>query len=246
MGRLEKIVVLTVLFLVAVVLGVALTPTGDSSSHGSGKSPVAQGGEAQKPPTEPLAGDKKDPRLLNAVADLDPKKPAIDASAQPELKTAPTLNPAPIEMAKGPPILTAPAPAPVAAKYTLTLDGLEPTNLPDMMFYPWQQGDTFAALAQRYYGSKDKVTRLTKANEGRSEVSIAVGERLWIPISEGSKTDLTADGRTYLVKKGDVLSSISQHFYGTAKKWPKILDANRDILASPEKLKVGMTLRIPE
>ncbi len=244
MGRLEKIVVLTVLFLVAVVLGVALTPTGDSSSRSPGKGAVAQGGESQKPSEAPLAGDQKIPGLLNADALLDTKKPVGDGAAQP----APTPNPASTDLTKGPLSLTppVPAPAPVVAKYALTLEGLEPSDLPDMMFYRWQQGDSFAALAQHYYGSKDKVTRLTKANEGRGEASIAVGERLWIPISESSKADMTADGRTYLVKKGDVLSSISQHFYGTAKKWPKILDANRDVLASPEKLKVGMTLRIPE
>ena len=130
--------------------------------------------------------------------------------------------------------------------HTVTLEGLAPSDLPDMMFYPWQQGDTFAGLAQRYYGSKDKVARLTKANEGRSEASLVAGDLLWVPINESTKAEAVSDGRTYLVKKGDVLSSISQHFYGTAKKWPKILDANRDVLASPEKLKPGMTLRIPE
>ena len=47
MGRLEKIVVLTVLFLVAVVLGVALTPTGNPNQRGQKNGAVASGAGEQ-------------------------------------------------------------------------------------------------------------------------------------------------------------------------------------------------------
>jgi nucleoid-associated protein YgaU len=74
-----------------------------------------------------------------------------------------------------------------------------------------------------------------------------VDDLLWIPISESSQVSATPEtGKVYVVKAGDMLSGISQQFYGTSKKWQKILDANRDTLSSPEKLKPGMRLRIPE
>ena len=51
--------------------------------------------------------------------------------------------------------------------------------------------------------------------------------------------------RFHIVTKGETLSEISQAEYGTAKLWPKILEANRDKLDAPEKIKPGMFLTIP-
>ena len=52
---------------------------------------------------------------------------------------------------------------------------------------------------------------------------------------------------TYVVKKGDSLWSIAAkpEVYGTATKWRRLYDANRDLLKSPERLRPGMTLKIP-
>ena len=51
--------------------------------------------------------------------------------------------------------------------------------------------------------------------------------------------------KTYTVKSGDTLSKIAQQFYGSAAKYPKIFDANRDQLSNPDKIQVGMELKIP-
>ena len=51
--------------------------------------------------------------------------------------------------------------------------------------------------------------------------------------------------RTYTVQPGDSLSKISKQFYGDANKYMKIFDANKDKLADPDKVKVGMDLLIP-
>ncbi|HTF90758.1 MAG TPA: LysM peptidoglycan-binding domain-containing protein [Planctomycetota bacterium] len=255
MGRLEKIVVLTVLFLVAVVLGVALTPTGDPGGREHKGGPVAGMDEGRGSLDVPKAPA---PGLLTAEANVKPpttaQGPAPEAKpsdAKPATTNAPgAIDPsklAPTTPQSTTPPANPPAPVPAPTKYILTLEGLAPSAAPDMMFYTWKQGDSFAALAQHFYGSKEKVTRLQKANEGRTEASMKVDEVLWIPISETSKLVSTADtGKVYVVKSGDALSKISQEFYGTSKKWQKILDANRDILSSPEKLQPGMRLRIPE
>ena len=52
---------------------------------------------------------------------------------------------------------------------------------------------------------------------------------------------------TYVVKKGDALWSIAAkpEIYGKASVWRRIYDANRDVLKSPDRLKAGMTLKIP-
>ena len=54
-----------------------------------------------------------------------------------------------------------------------------------------------------------------------------------------------AGGRSYTVKVGDTLASISRKFYKTSGHWNKILNANKDKIDNPENLKVGQTLTIP-
>lgn len=54
-----------------------------------------------------------------------------------------------------------------------------------------------------------------------------------------------SSGRTYVVKKGDTLSEISQKVYGTSTKWKKILSANKKRIPDEKKLRVGTRLVIP-
>jgi nucleoid-associated protein YgaU len=51
------------------------------------------------------------------------------------------------------------------------------------------------------------------------------------------------DQATYVIKPGDNLTSISQHFYGAASQFAKISQANN--ISDPDKIKVGQTLKIP-
>ena len=52
---------------------------------------------------------------------------------------------------------------------------------------------------------------------------------------------------TYVVQKDDSLWSIAakKEIYGKASAWRRIFDANRDLLKSPERVRPGMTLKIP-
>ena len=50
----------------------------------------------------------------------------------------------------------------------------------------------------------------------------------------------------YEVKAGDTLLSIAVEFYSDQTLWRRIYDANRDVIgADPDKLSLGMKLRIP-
>lgn len=51
--------------------------------------------------------------------------------------------------------------------------------------------------------------------------------------------------RTYVVRQGDTLASISRKFYKSSAQWKKIRDANRNVVDDPGKLKAGQTLTIP-
>jgi LysM repeat protein len=54
-----------------------------------------------------------------------------------------------------------------------------------------------------------------------------------------------ATPRTYVVREGDTLASISRKFYKSSGRWKKIRDANRSVIDNPAKLKPGMMLTIP-
>lgn len=55
----------------------------------------------------------------------------------------------------------------------------------------------------------------------------------------------SAGNRSYTVKSGDTLASISRKFYKTSAHWKQILSANKDKIDNPENLKIGQTLTIP-
>jgi len=51
--------------------------------------------------------------------------------------------------------------------------------------------------------------------------------------------------KLYTVKPGDTLSKISQQFYGNAKDYMRIFNANKDKLKDPDHVNVGEELKIP-
>lgn len=75
-------------------------------------------------------------------------------------------------------------------------------------------------------------------------------------LSLGSKDQPRSTGQTldfqppenfeeYIVKYGDTLSGIAQRTLGSPNKYNEIYNANRDRMASPDRLTVGKPLRIP-
>ena len=61
----------------------------------------------------------------------------------------------------------------------------------------------------------------------------------------GQSTTAGSAERSYTVQAGDSLSKISKQFYGDAKDYMKIFEANRDKLSDPNKINPGQTLKIP-
>lgn len=63
-------------------------------------------------------------------------------------------------------------------------------------------------------------------------------------VTSGAST--SGEPRTYVVRKGDSLSKIAKEFYGDAKRWKKIFEANRDIISNPDLIRPGQKLVIPD
>lgn len=87
--------------------------------------------------------------------------------------------------------------------------------------------DTFTLLASVEAGVRSGAFPLPAAQEVAEPVAVGVT-------------------RTYVVRPGDSLGSISEQFFGSSIYDDAIYSANRAVLANPDDLSVGLTLTIPE
>src|SRR5438034_10370169 len=85
---------------------------------------------------------------------------------------------------------------------------------------------------------------LRKQLEARTASLRSAPEKSQATDASSKKTAKKAD-RTYVVRSGDTLFSISRKFYKSSKRWKEILDANRKNIRDPKKLTVGETLVLP-
>lgn len=49
----------------------------------------------------------------------------------------------------------------------------------------------------------------------------------------------------HVVAKGETLSHIAKQYYGDARLYRQIFEANREVLKDPDRVRVGQKLRIP-
>jgi nucleoid-associated protein YgaU len=49
----------------------------------------------------------------------------------------------------------------------------------------------------------------------------------------------------YVIQKGDSLSAIAKRYYGNAKDYPRIFDANREVIKNADLIYPGQKIRIP-
>ena len=69
-------------------------------------------------------------------------------------------------------------------------------------------------------------------------------------VKEVQADSLTAPAATvkveyYIIKSGDTLSAIAQKFYGKGSEYPRIFEANREIIKNPDLIYPGQKIRIP-
>ena len=258
MGKVEKWVVLGVLGLIVGILVVSLTV--DDPLHR--ENVVMQGGGAGAQGL-PRAGETPP---IPAAADTG----SAATESKPSALMSSSVASAPAESE---PAAAVPDAIP-AGSILKTVEGLEPSYMPDTRFYTWKAGDTFPALAQRFYGDLARLATLRRVNEGRNDVQ--PGDRVMIPVFDpdvpvgaAPSTALaapavaspanpaataakapaaasdTSAARTHVVKEGESLWIISKKELGAGSRWKEIYDANRDQLSSPEALRTGLKLRVP-
>ncbi len=56
----------------------------------------------------------------------------------------------------------------------------------------------------------------------------------------------TAEVEFYTIEKGDTLSAIAKRFYGDANAYPRIFEANREVIKDADLIYPGQKIRIPK
>ena len=107
-------------------------------------------------------------------------------------------------------------------------------------------GDSVVSRSEAARLKNENATLRKQLEDQRSQVHSAATEKT--PANDkAADANKKAPGksRTYVVREGDTLASISRKFYKSSGRWKKIRDANKSVIDDPAKLKPGMTLTIP-
>ena len=233
MGKVEKIAVLSVLFLIAVILVVSMTADNPLEKENAAvlgeKPPAAQTAPQNPAPDQGLS-------LLSATV-----TPAVPEPAP--------ASPAPLAIPSG--------------SLLKTTEGLSAGFDSQRMLYTWQSGDSYVKVATKLYGVPAKFSVIQNANESREDIQpgekilvpvydaenvVEVAEKpapKKTAAEESKSSPLSASGRSHTVKKGESLWKIAKAELGDANRCKDIYEINRDKLKSPEALRDGMQLRLP-
>ena len=120
--------------------------------------------------------------------------------------------------------------------------------------YTIQPGDTFSSIAVKIYGSQKHWIDIAMANPFVNPQKLQVGQSVRLPdineIQLKAKTVIdqpsAEKARTHIVRPGESLYSIADHYYSNADLWRVIYDANRTTLGSnPDRLEAGEIIKIP-
>jgi nucleoid-associated protein YgaU len=115
-------------------------------------------------------------------------------------------------------------------------------------------GETLSAIAQRYLGSANRWPEIARTNNLSDPSRVPIGTRLVISLAPVQTTRATTSPaqptqrstpRTITVRDGETLSDIAKRELGSAGKWQTIWKANVSTLPNPNKVSVGMVLKLP-
>ncbi len=88
-----------------------------------------------------------------------------------------------------------------------------------------------------------KVVLMAGNVEGVSEVEVNIDVT---EVETDVMAALEADNvEYYIIKSGDSLSKIAKNFYGDAMAYPRIFDANREVILDADLIYPGQKIRIP-
>ena len=88
--------------------------------------------------------------------------------------------------------------------------------------------------------------RIASGGPAPTVPDVPTGDGTGVEVRVVQRATETEQYRFYTVNKGDSLGAIAIKFYGDVSRYPVIFDANRGILSSPDMIRVGQRLAIPD
>lgn len=141
------------------------------------------------------------------------------------------------------------SPASAATTPTVDVAAANKTAADAITAYIGTQHLTVDGLAVSFDGASGKVSVAGKAADQatREKVVLCCGNVSGVTdVDDQMTVTEPADAsRWYTVVKGDTLSAIAKSQYGNAGQYPKIFEANKPMLSTPDKIYPGQVLRIP-
>ena len=65
-----------------------------------------------------------------------------------------------------------------------------------------------------------------------------------VKADELSAPEMVEEIEYYVIQKGDTLSALAKKYYGNASAYPRIFEANREVIKDPDLIFVGQKIRI--
>ncbi len=207
-----------------------------------------------EPATQPRVMPELPPLAAAGEPTDRPATPAAEPIATPLVRTTPAVTPPARSETE------APAATPVAP---------QPRTPAAVRKYTVAEGETLWSIAEEQYGDPHLWRKILAANPGMDErvnagqvINLPPKEDVLVPAAtptarpapgagEAKPTTETRDTRpaaraaTYVVEKNDTLYSIAAKVLGDGNRWREIFELNKDKLARPEALKIGMELKLP-
>ncbi len=102
-------------------------------------------------------------------------------------------------------------------------------------------------IAGNIAGVADVMSQITvaapEAPAATDEQGDAAGSAKPVDAPAGEEDDGT---EFYVIQAGDTLGKIAKRVYGDAMQYPKIFEANREVIEDPDKIFVGQKIRLPK
>jgi len=258
MGNLEKYGVCALLFVIVTVLAISIwgprpaRPAGSSPAPKSASSPEVARRVSPPMAKEPDAGPR-------GARPLDARRSLVDEFTETgDLFSRPPV-PVPGVATAGASAAKEEAPAASAAGEA---KGTRPST-PQARVYVVRKGDVLETIAQKELGAASKWREIVQWNEGIDPLKLQEGQPLVLPPGDLSlplvalRTESPAPairtavastseaGSRHTIAKDETLYKIAEQYLRNGSRWREIYEANRATIDDPDRLRVGMVIRIP-
>ncbi len=113
--------------------------------------------------------------------------------------------------------------------------------------YTVQSNETLMMISFKLYGDYGRWKEIASLNQDKLNGSTLISTGMQLRYNtQGANFNWAPSGKEHIVKSGDTLSLISNHYYATIHKWKMIWENNKPLIKDPNKIFVGFTIFVPE